>query len=201
MKEGILNMAKKVTVIVLSIALVLIVGVGAFLFLSNSSDSDNKKTEETYASKEVYLDEDKSDEKYIVDDSDSETAESTQYSDDFIPSDENTSDNTDDLVTTNFTIEKIVDHTTDEEVSGRVVFGKSFNQDDNYITFDSNGNFEINLSGYLDKATKGKFTDYGNIIYVEFDDGRAAEYNVRHTDDGIISYIVVNYGDYDVYFS
>lgn len=192
-------MAKKVTIIVLSVILVLAVGAGAFLYLSSSDNND--KTEETFATHEVYLDEDKSEQDYIIDTTEKTETEATQYSDDFIPSDDNLSDNTVDVVTTNFTIERIVDHTTGEEVSGRVVFGKSFNQDANYIVFDSNGNFEINLSGYLDEAKKGKYTEYGNIIYVEFEDGKAAEYNVKYTDDGIISYIVVNYGDYDVYFS
>ena len=75
------------------------------------------------------------------------------------------------------------------------------NETENYIKFNADGYFEIYLTGYLDKVTKGKFTEYDDIIYVEFEDGKAAEYDVEYTDAGLISYIMVNYGDYDIYFS
>lgn len=194
-------MAKKVTVIILSVILAAVVGAGSFYYFNSDSDDNSTKPDETFATHEVYLDDDKSEQEYIVDETQAQENDETQYSDAFIPSDDNLSDNTVDVVTTNFTIERIVDHTTNEEVSGRVVFGKSFNQAENYIAFDSGGNFEINLSGYLDQPRKGTYTEYDNIIYVEFEDGKAAEYTVNYTDDGTISYIVVNYGDYDVYFS
>lgn len=198
-------MGKKVTIIVISAVLVLAVVAGTGFYLYSTTRSDINATESNKdsdsISNEVYLDEDMSGQDYIVDTEETQVEKETQYSDDFLPSDENLSDNTVDVITTNFTVERIVDHTTNEEVSGRVVFGKSFNNDENYINFDSNGNFEISLSGYLGKNTKGTYTEYGNIIYVEFEDGRAAEYSVKYTDDGIISYIIVNYGDYDVYFS
>ena len=82
-----------------------------------------------------------------------------------------------------------------------MVFGKGFKQDENYIKFDAEGYFEIYLTGYLNEVTKGEYTKYDDIIYVEFEDGKAAEYDVEYTENGIISYIMVNYGDYDIYFS
>ncbi|MBQ7134269.1 MAG: hypothetical protein IJO20_07210 [Ruminococcus sp.] len=190
-------MAKKATLIVL--AVLLVAGTIAGVYFYNNSVNGNKTTNSSTPN-EIYLDEDESGEEYIIDSE--ETSGSTESStEDFIPIDDNLSDNTLDITTTNFTIDHIIDHTTGEEVSGRVVFGKSFNAEENYIKFDSNGNFEIYLSGYLDNTKKGTYSEYDKIVYVEFEDGTAAEYDVKYTDNGIISHIIVNYGDYDVYFS
>ncbi len=191
-------MTKKVTLIVLAVVLVAAAFTGVYFYF-DSTNSD--KSPNTSTPNEIYLDEDISVEEYIVDSTDAVDETTQTYSDAFVPMDDNLSDNTLDIVTTNFTIDRIIDHTTNEEVSGRVVFGKSFNVQENYIKFDSNGNFEIFLSGYLDSIKTGTYTEYDDIVYVEFEDGTAAEYDVKYTNDGIISYIVVNYGDYDIYFS
>ncbi len=190
-------MAKKVTLIVLAVVLVAATFTGVY-FLNNGKDNKNANSS---TPNEIYLDEDMSGEEYILDTTESSDTAIETDPDDFIPIDDHLSDNTLDITTTNFTIDRIIDHTTGEAVSGRVVFGKSFNADENYIKFDSNGNFEIYLSGYLDDTKKGTYTEYDNIVYVEFEDGTAAEYDVKYADNGIISYIVVNYGDYDIYFS
>lgn len=196
-------MTKKTTIIILSVVLVLAVAVGALLYLNSYFENAKKVStpDEIPVSDEIYLDENMTIEEYIIDTQDAQTEDSTQQNSDFVPSDSNLSDNTAEVSTTNFTIERIVDHTTNEEVGGRVVFGKSFNKDENYIKFDSKNNFEINLSGYLDKPTKGTYTVQDNVIFVEFEDGKAAEYDVKYTDNGVISFIIVNYGDYDIYFS
>ncbi len=196
-------MAKKTTIIVISVVLVLAVAVGVVLYLliNPNKPENNSTNDEIPVSDEVYLDEDMTVQEYIIDTQEPETQASTEENSDFVPSDSNLSDNTNEVSSTNFTIERIVDHTTNEEVSGRVVFGKSFNKNENYIKFDSASNFEINLSGYLDKPTKGTYKTHDDIIYVEFEDGKSAEYDVKYTDNGVISYIIVNYGDYDVYFS
>lgn len=193
-------MAKKVTISLLALLLVAIAVLGAYFFIQGGFSSSDKQKATSAVVNEQYLDEDMGDEEYIVDDDDEET-KATEKSEGYIPSDSELADNTSEIATTNFTIGRIVDHTTGEEVQGRVVFGKGFNETENYIKFNADGYFEIYLTGYLDKVTKGKFTEYDDIIYVEFEDGKAAEYDVEYTDAGLISYIMVNYGDYDIYFS
>ena len=193
-------MAKKVTISLLALLLVAIAVLGAYFFIQGGFSSSDKQKATSAVVNEQYLDEDMGDEEYIVDDDDEET-KATEKSEGYIPSDSDLADNTSEIATTNFTIGRIVDHTTGEEVQGRVVFGKGFNETENYIKFNADGYFEIYLTGYLDKVTKGKFTEYDDIIYVEFEDGKAAEYDVEYTDAGLISYIMVNYGDYDIYFS
>lgn len=111
-------------------------------------------------------------------------------------------DNTTELYTSNFRIISIIDHTTNETVSPRVVFGSSYNPSDFYIVFDSDGTFKLKLDSYAEKAPRsGKYTDYGDIIYVVYDDGKGSEYDVSHNDEGIITQIKVNFGDYDIYFA
>ncbi len=195
-------MSKKVTVSILSIFLVAgIVATGLYFFTRDKVNEavESVKPTETEAVEEFdgYMDEDVEEPQYIID----KTSDAVDEEEDYIPSDENLSDNTKDIVTTKFTISKIVDHTTSQQVHPRVVFGSGYNPDANYIKFDNDGNFEMYLSGYFNNTTKGEYTDYGNVIYVEYSDGTATEYDVKHTDSGVISYIVVNYGDYDIYFS
>lgn len=193
-------MAKKVTVSLLVLLLVGIAVLGAYFFIQGGFTSSDKQKATSAVVNEQYLDEDMGDEEYIIDSEEEET-KATEKAEGYIPSDSDLADNTSEVATTNFTIGRIVDHTTGEEVQGRVVFGKGFNEAENYIKFNADGYFEIYLTGYLDKVTKGKFTEYDDIIYVEFEDGKAAEYDVEYTDAGLISYIMVNYGDYDIYFS
>ncbi len=193
-------MAKKVTISLLVLLLVAIAVLGAYFFIQGGFSSSDKQKATSAVVNEQYLDEDMGDEEYIIDDEKEET-KATEKAEGYIPSDSDLADNTSEIATTNFTIGRIVDHTTGEEVQGRVVFGKGFNEAENYIKFNADGYFEIYLTGYLDKVTKGKFTEYDDIIYVEFEDGKAAEYDVEYTDAGLISYIMVNYGDYDIYFS
>lgn len=194
-------MAKKVTISLLSLLLVGVAVIGVYFFTQGGFTTTDKQNATSAIVSEQFLDEDMSDEEYIIDGNEDEETQACEITDDYIPSDSDLADNTAEVATTNFSIGKIVDHTTNEEVQGRVVFGKSFNQSENYIKFNSNGYFEIYLNGYLDKITRGTYTEYDDIIYVEFEDGTAAEYDVEYTDSGVISYIMVNYGDYDIYFS
>ena len=194
-------MAKKVTISLLSLLLVGIVILGVYFYTQGGFTTGDKQKATSAIINEQYLDEDMSGEEYIVDTPKNEETQSDDNSGEFVPSDSDLADNTADIATTNFTIGRIVDHTTGEEVQGRVVFGSGFNHADNYIKFNQEGYFEIYLTGYLDEVTKGTYTEYDDIIYVEFEDGTAAEYDVKYTDSGIISHIMVNYGDYDVYFS
>ncbi|MBQ8058074.1 MAG: hypothetical protein IJ275_07065 [Ruminococcus sp.] len=193
-------MAKKVTITLLILLLAGIAVIGVYFFTQGGFNSSDKQKATSAIISEQYLDEDMGDEEYIIDAKEEETQE-TEEATGYIPSDSDLADNTAEIATTNFSIGRIVDHTSGEEVQGRVVFGKGFNQSENYIKFNENGYFEIYLTGYLDEAKKGKYTEYDDIIYVEFEDGKAAEYDVEYTDSGLISYIMVNYGDYDIYFS
>ncbi|MBQ4129248.1 MAG: hypothetical protein IJD68_05715 [Ruminococcus sp.] len=195
-------MAKKVTISILSVLVIAGIVFGIYFFTKDVvDDTATPQQVQTEAEEEFdgYMDEDVEEPEYIIDDT--EETEVSDKSDDYVPSDDDLADNTNDIVTTDFSISKIVDHTTSQEVHPRVVFGSGYNPEVNYIKFDTDGNFEMFLSGYFNNTTKGKFTDYGNIIYVEYSDGTAAEYDVKHTDSKIISHIIVNYGDYDIYFS
>lgn len=195
-------MAKKIFIWVLVALLVIALCVGAYFYFTQDDKplDDNKvatETVETASPAEEFLDEDMSGEEYIIDDSE----ESEESRNDYTPSDDSLSDNTSSITTTKFTISKVVDHTTSQQVQPRVVFGSGFNSNDNYIRFDSNGNFEIYFSGYFNDKTTGVYTAYDDIIYVEYTDGSAAEYDIIRGEDDIIKYIIVNYGDYDVYFA
>lgn len=194
-------MAKKITIILLYVLLVLVAILTAYFLLTDKKDIDDIQvpTENTVVVEEEYLDEDMSDEEYIIDETNNVDDDSED--DDFVPSDEQLSDNTADIVTTNFTISRVVDHTINKEVNPRVVFGSGYNPNENYIKFDSSGNFEIYLSGYFNNTKTGKFTQYDDVIYVEYTDSTAAEYDIEYNENGVIRYIIVNYGDYDIYFS
>lgn len=197
-------MAKKVVIVLLCILLLLVLILGAYSLLTDKKDVDDNLTQQTEATTiedDEYLDEDMSSEEYITDDVDKDTKGDKSNKDSFVPSDEQLSDNTDDIVTTNFTISRVYDHTLNKDVSPRVVFGSGYNPNENYIIFDSSGKFEIYLSGYFNNKKTGTFTQYDDIIYVEYTDSTAAEYDIEYNESGVISYIIVNYGDYDIYFS
>lgn len=189
-------MKKKIIISVMAVLLVGCVGVGTFYFINylNDNQADDVATPDVQ-----YLDEDMGDEEFFVEEVTEESTDSTQAV--IIADDDSLSDNTSDVVTSNFSIQRVFDHTINEEVHPRVVFGSQYNKSDNYIKFDSQGNFQIKLSGYLDDVTVGTYTQYDDIIYVEYKDGTAAEYDVVYDDSGIISHIIVNYGDYDIYFA
>lgn len=192
-------MAKKVTITVLSLLIVAGAIVGVTLYTNN--DDNTTATEPTQQISNVAVDvEDATD--APTDSTDTTQTESVAENETVA----NDGSNTDDITTTDFTIEKVVDHTTGEQVPPRVVFGLGFSRDDNYIKFSSDGTFEMYLSGFLSQTTKGIFVEhedpvYDDYIYVEFEDGRSYEYEVEYDDNGNISYIIVPYGDYSIYFS
>ncbi len=193
---------KKFWIILICVVLVVALSVGAYFFF-DSDKKDVKPTvpvsNETLSEEDEYMDDDMSGEDVL--DGDTFEDDPSEDVDDFTPDDEYLTDNTDDVIHSSFKISRVVDHTTGEEVKPRVVFGAGFNVDSNYIKFDSSGNFEIFFSGYFTEVKKGTFVEHDDLIFVEYTDGNAAEYEIKYNADGIISYIVVNYGDYDVYFS
>ena len=112
-------------------------------------------------------------------------------------------DNTDstyyqEVVSTSFKIKRVVDHTNGDECSPREVFGSSYYS--LYLNFDSDFNFELYLDMSTEEARHGSYEIYGDTISVVYDDGVGSEYRVLLNDAGGIEYIIVNFGDYDVYF-
>ncbi len=195
-------MAKKVSLILLSVLVVAGACVGVYFYQQSDVDTAPTEPTKTTVTEDVYLDEDTGDTDYIIAEPDNNEDNASSGSDnDFVPSDDSISDNTADVVTTHFTIERVYDLSLQQEVQPRVVFGTGYKHSDNYIKFDTSGNFEMYLSGYLSTTTVGTYKEHDGFIYVEFEDGTAAEYDIVYDDSGLISYIIVDYGEYEIYFS
>ena len=194
-------MAKKVSLILLSVLVVAGACVGVYFYQQGDVDTSLTDATDTSVTEAVFLDEDTGDTDYIVAETEASQDKSPDSDNDFVPSDDSISDNTADVVTTKFTIERVYDLSLQQEVQPRVVFGTGYKQSDNYIKFDTNGNFEMYLSGYLSTTTVGTYKEYDGFIYVEFENGTAAEYDIVYGDAGLISYIIVDYGEYEIYFS
>ncbi len=107
-------------------------------------------------------------------------------------------DYADEIVSTTFRVKRTVDHTTGEEVSPRVVLGTGYAQC--YIKFDTDGNFELFIDASSGKIKQGTYELFDSIISVTYGDGIGTEYDIISDDFETIAYIIVNYGDYDVYF-
>lgn len=180
-------MAKKVTAFLLFTLIILCVILGIYFLVGDKEENKTPDTTQNNTSAPTS----------VVSVNDVPTEPETEYK----PDSSELDDNTDDITTTNFKISQVVDHTTGEVVQPRVVFGSGFNVGANYITFDSTGKFEMYFSGFSDVTRAGTYEDHGEIIYVEYTDGKAAEYDLVRDSDNKIIYIVVNYGDYDVYFA
>lgn len=201
-------MGKKITFAVVFVLLVAVLAFAGLYFFApddvdyNPTTPDFTEIEETVTStdNDEYMD-DVSDETVLEGESFEVKPTEKDKVDDYVPSDEHLTDNGEDVIYSEFSISKIVDHTTGEEVSPRVVFGYGYKDGESYLKFDSKGTFELYFSGYFNTTTKGTFSEHDNIIYVEYDDGSAAEYDIKYNDSGIISYVKVNHGDYDIYFS
>lgn len=185
-------MAKKVTIALLS----LLIGAGSVIGVTLYKNSNN--TEPTEATQEVTEAVDIQIQTLSPTDATDETQATTENEKETVLDD---GTNTTDITSTNFTFEKVIDHTTGEQVAPRVVFGSGFSMTDNYIKFNSDGSFEMYLSGYLPKTTKGTYVEHSDFIYVEFEDGKVYEYDIKYDDNGIICYVIVDYGDYSIYFS
>ena len=99
----------------------------------------------------------------------------------------------------NFYISRVVDHTTSEECTIREVFGTVYRYC--FLRFTSSDRFELCLNPVSGETRAGSYELYGDLISVEYDDGSGSEFTIIPGDDGGIGYIIVNYGDYDVYFS
>lgn len=105
----------------------------------------------------------------------------------------------DDLITTtSFSIARIIDHTDGSECTPREVFGKLYYYC--YLSFKSNGEFELCINPSSGDILTGEYCLYDDVISIEYADGTGSEYTIISDNEGGVDYIIVNYGDYDVYF-
>ena len=105
----------------------------------------------------------------------------------------------DDLVsTTSYNISRIIDHTNGDECTPREVFGKFYYYC--YLSFKSDGTFELCLNPSSGEIETGTYRIYDDVLSIEYADGTGTEYTIISDNEGGIDCIIVNYGDYDVYF-
>ncbi len=191
-------MNKKVILITVVCVLVLVAGVGVVAFKNTvSTNKDINKTgsvnesilTETHVSEDFFIE---GTEVVLIDDTNAknqETVSESEFQKNF---------NNITYSGKNFTVERVVDHTTGEQINPRVVFGNEYKAC--YLKFTS----ETDLQLYLDTASgnvkKGKYEIYEYGLFVTYDGGTSTEYNIILDNGGNLEYIIVNYGDYDVYF-
>jgi len=105
----------------------------------------------------------------------------------------------DDLVsTTSYNVARVIDHTNGEECTPREVFGKLYYYC--YLAFKSDGTFELCINPSSADIETGNYRIYDDVISIEYADGTGSEYTIISDNEGGIDSIIVNYGDYDVYF-
>lgn len=102
------------------------------------------------------------------------------------------------IISASMTIQFVVDHSTGAEESPRVAFGESYKYC--YASFDSDKSFEMCLDPAAGTVRRGTYAIYGNIVSVEYEDGVGSEYDILTDEYGNVTHVIVNYGDYDVYF-
>lgn len=97
-----------------------------------------------------------------------------------------------------FTVDRVVDHTTGEQINPRVVFGNGYKEC--HLKFTSDSELELYLDTVSGTVKHGKYEIYEYELFVTYDEGASTEYNIILDNSGNLQYIIVNYGDYDVYF-
>ena len=105
----------------------------------------------------------------------------------------------DDIVSVDsFGVSTIIDNTDGRVCTAREVFGNLYYYC--YLAFKSDGTFELCVNPVAGEIRKGRYSIYGNVISVLYNDGSGAEYDIVSNASGDVDYIIVKYGDYDVYF-
>lgn len=99
--------------------------------------------------------------------------------------------------TATYSIRRVVEHNSGDDVSPQLVFGKYFGGC--YLTLYSDSTAEICLNPSTGISEKGSYTIADSTISIDFGKDRAAEYNIVYSDNGIEN-IIVGSGEYDVYF-
>lgn len=126
----------------------------------------------------------------------SESGEVRQ-SDDVTLAADNDSGEEDYIETNNLSVIKIVDTAENMEVTPREVLGDEYNS--SYMRLDSDKSFRINL-GYKGKSGTYSLNSIKNIITVIYEDGSTETFSYTTDENDDIAYIVVPYGDYEIYF-
>lgn len=101
-------------------------------------------------------------------------------------------------IAASMSIQYVVDHSTGAQESPRVAFGESYRYC--YASFNADRSFEMCVDPSSGVVRRGTYEIYGDIMSVEYSDGGGSEYEMLTDDSGNITHIIVNYGDYDIYF-
>lgn len=96
-----------------------------------------------------------------------------------------------------FRVERVYDHVRRSESSPREVFGRSYSSC--YLLF-RDGYFELCVNPSSGEIRRGTYHIFDDVISVRYDNGTGTEFNIVTNSSGGIESIIVNYGDYDVYF-
>ena len=96
-------------------------------------------------------------------------------------------------------VSRVKDHTDNDEYTPREIFGSMYTNC--YLLFNADGSFEVCLNPALGEVREGSYKIFGDVISVTYDDGKGAEFDIIPSSGSGFEYIVVSYGDYDVYFS
>lgn len=96
-------------------------------------------------------------------------------------------------------IVRVVDHSTGSETTAREVFGRYYTEC--FLTFPSDSRFQLCINPTSGDVITGSYKIYGSVISAQYSSGTGSEFNVKLKDgSATIDYIIVNYGNYDVYF-
>ncbi len=213
-------MNKKVIAII-GMAIVIAVSGGVIALNSGKNDSGKKDDRSSSAVSDnadngAVDDEQKSNDEPVCGDLDVATVDDTAAADDAseeIPADPTeqavptTYDGTvepsvpfdDQIISQTMHVKFVVDNSTGAEASPRVVFGKDYSLC--YIAFSPNKSFEMCLDPVSETTRTGTYQIVGDIVSVVYDDdGSGSEYDILVDEEGNITHVIVNYGDYSVYF-
>lgn len=102
------------------------------------------------------------------------------------------------IINASMSIQYVVDQSTGAQESARVVFGEDYKYC--YAAFDADKTFEMCLDPTAGTIRKGTYEIYGNVVSVVYEDGSGSEYDILTDESGNITHVIVNYGDYAVYF-
>lgn len=96
-----------------------------------------------------------------------------------------------------YRVERVYDHVRRREATPREVFGKSYSSC--YLLF-RDGYLELCVNPSSGEIRRGTYHIFDDVISVKYQNGTGSEFNIITNSSGGIDSIIVNYGDYDVYF-
>ena len=102
------------------------------------------------------------------------------------------------IISDTMSVKFVVDNRTGSEASPRVVFGADY--ESCYIAFSPNKTFEMCIDPTSGSTRTGRYEIVNDIVSVTYDDGTGSEFDILVDEMGNITHVIVNYGDYSVYF-